>query len=117
MTTDASILNQLVAVALERAAAHSETLSVEDAAALMRLGVDATQELITLGEIPAASLNRKHWVLLRSDVLDYIKKLARRQQMERLARQENKGPEVPRVLLPVQPPKVGRPRNIPPALS
>jgi hypothetical protein len=64
----------------------NDTLGIADAAAMMRLGVESLHELIVTGEIPAASLNRKHMVLLRADVLDYLRDLARRQQAERKGR-------------------------------
>lgn len=88
-------------------APHYETLSLEEAACLMRLGVDATRELITVGELPAASLNRKHLVLLREHVLEYPSEVARQQQRERKGRwaaSQQIAPPVPR--------RRGRPRKL-----
>lgn len=62
---------------------QEETLSVEEAAALAKVGVDCMKSLIDTGEIHAARFNRKHCVLLREDVIDYIRKRAREQSKQR----------------------------------
>jgi hypothetical protein len=65
---------------------EDQTLGISDTAQVLRLGEDAVRELILLGHLRALSLNRKHWVLLKSDVLEYVRKAARTQQLERQAR-------------------------------
>lgn len=75
-----------------------DTLDLEQAAKLMRLGQDATKDLIDKGELAALICNQKHVVLLRSVVLDYIAEEGRRQAEER--RRKAKGhasqPEAPK---------------------
>src|SRR5690349_6771379 len=61
----------------------TDALSLADAAALLRLGEDSLRELVAMGELPALSLNRKHLVLLREDVLEFIRTQARHQQDQR----------------------------------
>ncbi len=60
-----------------------DALSLADAAALLLLGEDSLRELILMGEIPALSLNRKHIVLLKEDVIEFIRTHARRQQAQK----------------------------------
>lgn len=60
-----------------------DTIGIEDAAVMLRLGLDATRELADTGQLPAVRLNQKHWVLLRDDVLGYIREEGRRQAEER----------------------------------
>lgn len=43
------------------------------------------RELVLMGEIPALSLNKKHLVLLREDVLEFIRAQSRIQQTARRA--------------------------------
>lgn len=61
----------------------SETLNIEEAAALVRVGVEAMRDLIDSGEMPAVRLNQKHTVLLREDVIDFVRTKARQQAEER----------------------------------
>ena len=63
--------------------ADPETLSVEEAAALAKCGVECMRALVDAGEVPAARLNRKHTVLLREDVIDFLRTRARQQADER----------------------------------
>lgn len=69
-----------------------ETLTLEQAATLMNLGVDATRELIESGELPAARLNQKHTVLLREDVIDFVRAKARQQADERRKKRQERKP-------------------------
>jgi hypothetical protein len=62
---------------------NSETLGIEQAAELMRIGYEAMKHLIDIGEVPAVILNQRHAVLLRSDVLNYIHVQGRIQAEER----------------------------------
>lgn len=67
-----------------------DTLDLEQAARLMRLGRDAMKELVDNGEVAALSCNQKHAVLLRTDVLDYIRERGRKQAEERRSRASGK---------------------------
>jgi len=64
-------------------AEHEDTIGIEDAAVMLRLGLDATRELVDTGQLPALRLNQKHTVLLREDVRDYIREEGRRQAEQR----------------------------------
>lgn len=67
---------------------HDETLSIEESAELAKCGVDCMKELIDSGEVYAVKLNQKHTVLLREDVIEYIRRRARTEaKARRLARQ------------------------------
>jgi len=48
-------------------AEHEDTIGIEDAAVMLRLGLDATRELVDTGQLPALRLNQKHTVLLREE--------------------------------------------------
>ena len=63
--------------------ATAETLSITEAARVMRIGVDAVRRLIATGDLPALSLNRKHLVLLREQVVDFIRSKAQEQALQR----------------------------------
>jgi hypothetical protein len=67
---------------------NGETLGIEQAAALMRVGYEAMKQLIDDGEVPAVILNQRHAVLLHSDVIAYIREQGRLQaeQRRRLAK-------------------------------
>ena len=45
---------------------HQEPMSLAEAAAYIRIGVDALRKLIFAKLVPALFLNQKHWDLLRS---------------------------------------------------
>lgn len=62
---------------------YDEVIDLEQASALLHLGIDATRKLIDLGELPALRLNQKHTVLLREDVIEFIRTEGRRQAEER----------------------------------
>ncbi len=61
----------------------TETLGLEDAADMLRLGIEATRALVDQGELPAVRLNQKHTVILRDDLIGYIRDEGRRQAEER----------------------------------
>lgn len=63
--------------------ADDETLDIAQAAAYCHLGYEAMKELIDAGEVPAASFNQKHTVVLLDDLRDYIRKRAREQAEDR----------------------------------
>lgn len=60
-----------------------DTLGLEEAADMLRLGLEATRTLVDGGHIPAVRLNQKHTVILRDDVIGYIRDEGRRQAEER----------------------------------
>lgn len=59
------------------------TLGLEDAAKVMRLGVESMKELVENGTVPAVRLNQKHTVLLREDLINYLREEGRRQAAAR----------------------------------
>ncbi|QXQ03959.1 hypothetical protein KX724_07665 [Stenotrophomonas indicatrix] len=61
----------------------NDTLGLEGAARMMRLGLEAMKELVDKGEIPAVRLNQKHTVMLREDLTDFLRTEGRRQAAER----------------------------------
>lgn len=62
---------------------NSPTIGIDEAATILRCGVRAVQELVESGELPALELNQRHTVLLREDVIEYVRKRAREQAHER----------------------------------
>ena len=67
-----------------------EVLTLEEAAALARVGVNCLRQYVDAGEIPATKLNQKHMVLLREDVIDFLHTKARQQADERRKAKERK---------------------------
>ncbi|MCW2065105.1 UNVERIFIED_ORG: hypothetical protein M2420_000424 [Stenotrophomonas maltophilia] len=66
-----------------RSESVDETLGLEGAARMMRLGLEAMKELVDKGEVPAVRLNQKHTVMLREDLIDFLRSEGRRQAAER----------------------------------
>lgn len=62
---------------------NSPTIGVDEAAQILRCGVRSVQDLVETGDLPALELNQRHTVLLREDVIDYVRKRAREQATER----------------------------------
>ncbi|PWB28865.1 hypothetical protein DCO49_03925 [Stenotrophomonas sp. SPM] len=60
-----------------------ETLGLEGAARMLRLGLEAMKELVDKGKVPAVRLNQKHTVMLREDLIDFLRSEGRRQAAER----------------------------------
>ncbi len=60
-----------------------DTLGLEGAARMMRLGLEAMKDLVDKGEVPAVRLNQKHTVMLREDLIDFLRSEGRRQAAER----------------------------------
>ncbi|WP_312705033.1 hypothetical protein [Stenotrophomonas lactitubi] len=60
-----------------------ETLGLDGAATLLRLGHEAMKDLIDRGEVPAVRLNQKHTVMLREDLIEFLRSEGRRQAAER----------------------------------
>lgn len=50
---------------------------------MMRLGLEAMKELVDKGEVPAVRLNQKHTVMLREDLIDFLRAEGRKQAAER----------------------------------
>ncbi len=65
------------------AAANDETLGLEQAATLLHLGLEAMKDLVREGAVPALQLNQKHTVLLRADLLAYVREEGRKQAEQR----------------------------------
>jgi hypothetical protein len=63
--------------------ARDDTLGLEAAARLMRLGIEAMKDLVDKGQVPAVRLNQKHTVLLREDLIEFLRAEGRRQAAER----------------------------------
>ena len=85
-----------------------ETLTLEEAAALAKVGVDCMRTLAQNGDIYATSLNQKHWVFLRDDVIDFLRRRAREQAKQRRDRNTT---------VPATRSRAGRRRNPLPALA
>jgi excisionase family DNA binding protein len=51
----------------------SPTIGIEEAAEILRCGVGVVRKIIATGELPALQLTQRHCVLLRDDVIDYIR--------------------------------------------
>ncbi|WP_146257544.1 hypothetical protein [Stenotrophomonas maltophilia] len=60
-----------------------DTLGLEAAARMIRLGLDVMKELVDKGEIPAVRLNQKHNVMLREDLINFLRTEGWRQAAER----------------------------------
>ncbi|HEL3755788.1 TPA: hypothetical protein ACOEBN_000049 [Stenotrophomonas maltophilia] len=60
-----------------------DTLGLEGAARMLRLGLEAMKDLVDKGEVPAVRLNQKHTVMLREDLIDFLRSEGRRQAAER----------------------------------
>lgn len=60
-----------------------DTLGLEGAARMMRLGLEAMKDLLDKGEVPAVRLNQKHTVMLREDLIDFLRAEGRRQAAQR----------------------------------
>lgn len=50
---------------------------------MLRLGLEAMKELVDKGEVPAVRLNQKHTVMLREDLIEFLRSEGRRQAAER----------------------------------
>lgn len=50
---------------------------------MLRLGLEAMKDLVDKGEVPAVRLNQKHTVMLREDLIDFLRSEGRRQAAER----------------------------------
>lgn len=80
-------------------AANDPTMDLEQAAAFMHLGYKAMKELVDSGEVPALSLNQKHTILLREDLITYVREQGRKQADKR--RERKQPPAAPTRAAPV----------------
>ena len=61
------------------------TIGIEEAAEILRCGYDTVRTAIECGDLPALQMKKRHTVLLREDVIEYVRVHARRQAQERKA--------------------------------
>jgi hypothetical protein len=76
-------------------AANDPTMNLEQAADFMHLGYKAMKDLVDSGEVPALSLNQKHTILLREDLISYVREQGRKQADKRRARNQPPSTNVP----------------------
>ncbi|HET6806195.1 MAG TPA: hypothetical protein VFH59_12220, partial [Frateuria sp.] len=86
-------------------------LNLEEAAEFMHLGLKAMKELVDSGAVPALSLNQKHTILLRDDLISYVREQGRAQ-----AELRRKGKPAPTDALPARERRRG-PRKARPDLA
>ncbi|MBN5049012.1 hypothetical protein JY456_01465 [Stenotrophomonas maltophilia] len=67
----------------QRSDGPDDTLGLEGAARMLRLGLEAMKDLVDKGDVPAVRLNQKHTVMLREDLIDFLRSEGRRQAAER----------------------------------
>ncbi len=73
-----------------------DTLGLEGAAKMLRLGLEAMKDLVDKGEVPAVRLNQKHTVMLRQDLIEFLRQEGRRQAAERKKSVKHRcGPSAP----------------------
>jgi len=72
-------------------ATNDPTMNLEQAADFMHLGYKAMKELVDRGEVPALSLNQKHTILLREDLITYVREQGRKQADKRRAHKQPVG--------------------------
>lgn len=70
-------------LASQRYESEEQTVSLETAARILRIGLEAMKDLVDRGEVPAVRLNQKHTVMLREDLIDFLRSEGRRQAAER----------------------------------
>lgn len=63
-----------------------ETLDLKEAARFLRAGYETTKDLVETGQLPAVCLNQKHTVILREDLIAYVRDEGRRQAADRKAK-------------------------------
>lgn len=67
-------------------AANDPTMDLQQAADFLHLGLKSMKELVESGAVPALSCNQKHTILLRDDLIDYVREQGRLQASKRRAR-------------------------------
>lgn len=97
-----------------------DTLNLAEAAAFLRLGVNATKALLDDGTLPGVSLNQKHTVFLRRDLEQYIHDTALKQSEARRkaaeARANPQAEHAPAAARPARTPPPSR-RRVRPSLA
>ena len=78
-------------------AANDDTLDLSQAAELLHIGFKAMKELVDTGEVPALSCNQKHCVLLREDLISYVREQGRKQADKRRQRKQQAAIPTPAV--------------------
>jgi len=78
-------------------AANDDTMDLSQAAALLHIGFKAMKELVDTGEVPALSCNQKHCVLLREDLITYVREQGRKQADKRRLRKQPAASPTPAV--------------------
>ena len=78
-------------------AANDPTMNLEQAADFMHLGYKAMKDLVDSGEVPALSLNQKHTILPREDLISYVREQGRKQADKRRARNQPPSTIVPAI--------------------
>jgi excisionase family DNA binding protein len=92
----------------------SPAIGIEEAAEIMRCGVEVVRKVIARGELPALQLTQRHWVLLRDDVIEYIRAQALTQaQARKVAYARSIAPRPPVPVPPAKPGEVRRRRPLP----
>ncbi len=66
-------------------AANDPTMDLQQAADFLHLGFKAMKALVDSGEVPALSLNQKHTIVLRDDLIAYVRDEGRAQAAKRRA--------------------------------
>ncbi|WEN13669.1 hypothetical protein PY254_10465 [Rhodanobacter sp. AS-Z3] len=67
-------------------AANDPTMDLQQAADFLHLGLKSMKELVDSGAVPALSLNQKHTILLRDDLIAYVREQGRAQAARRRSR-------------------------------
>ena len=88
---------------------NSPTIGIDEAAEILRYGVEVVRKVIANGELPALQLTQRHWVLLREDVIEYVRVHARTQAQARKVQHARS--IAPRPLASVPPAKPGEVRR------
>lgn len=72
---------------------NSPTMGLQQSANFLRLGLEAMKDLVANGEVPAVVLNQKHTVLLREDLIAYVREEGRKQAEKRRKLAASRAPE------------------------
>lgn len=83
---------------------NNPTVGIDEAAEILRCGVEAVHKVIDTGELPALQLNQRHWVLLRDDVIEFVRVKAREQAKVRHVQHARRNAPRPPVTPPVHKP-------------
>ena len=67
-------------------AANDDTMDLQQAADFMKCGLRAMRKLVDNGAVPALQINQKHTLLLRADLISYVREQGRAQAAKRRAR-------------------------------